>query len=153
VGPVGPQGPKGDKGDTGLQGADGVQGVQGIPGTSVTAGTLEPGEVCVTGGVAIYNGEDTFVVCNGANGLNGVDGKDGLPGADGINGIAGVNGKDGVSKTVIVHEDGTETEIPALPHTGASSTQDWAIGGIALAVIAGGAGFIAVSRRRGQHSA
>lgn len=80
----------------------GCEGMQGDPGTSALfeAETVEPGENCSAGGLAISSGLDlddsgtldaseitaTRFVCNGADGTSGTDGTDGQDGDPGEEG-------------------------------------------------------------------
>lgn len=171
AGPAGPVGPKGDTGDAGAdstvegpQGPQGETGAQGVAGDSVipnivefdAASALAANYGCVaTGGAVIQltttdqseEGGETVeaVICNGLDGTNGATGANGLNGTNGLN---GKDGKAGVNKTVVVNADGTTTTVDGLPHTGASSSQEWAIAGFALALVAGGTAATMVTRRR-----
>lgn len=120
-------------------------GVDGKNGATPTIYTTD-----IEGGVIVhvtFGEKDSaqFTVLNGVAGSNGTNG---------VNGARGPAGKAGVTKTVIVNPDGTKVNVPTLPHTGANSGQDWAIAGIAFAVMAaGGTLVVATRRRKGAHSA
>lgn len=164
-GAVGPKGADGAKGEDGAPGKDGAQGPQGLPGIQGIQGVaganayisyneflsnlLDVNGDCGTNGGSVYDvgtegqeQSDILIVCNGENGK---------PGADGLNGakgLPGVDGKDGVTKTVIVHADGTVEETDPLPHTGGNNeVAGWAAGLGALALLTGG-GLVLVARRK-----
>jgi LPXTG-motif cell wall-anchored protein len=160
-GETGPQGPKGEKGDTGPTGAastvPGPQGPAGAPGANGLdsnvpgpAGPAGPSGASIVGPVGPQGspGETGPQGPKGETGESGANGHDGAPGLNGTDGANGKDGKDGVTKTVVVNQDGTTTTVAPLPHTGTSSDQNWAIGGVAAALILGGAGVTYAIRRR-----
>lgn len=147
TGPAGPAGPAGSPGD---QGPIGPQGPEGLPGVVGQGAPGEPGEPGAQGaagaaGVAGLNGAD------GAAGAAGAAGAEGIAGADGQDGEDGRNGKNGVTKTVIVHPDGTVEEVAGvdLPKTGGNKDELlWLLAaGSALTTV--GAGVFHRSRRSG----
>ncbi len=162
-----PGGP-GPKGDTGPQGPKGEPGKDGKDGTASTvpgpAGTDGKDGAAGTDGLNGTDGVDGLPGLPGAPGVNGVDGKDGAqgpkgdegvagenggpgrPGMRGVEGMRGVAGKDGITKTIIVHADGTEEIVEALPKTGGGDS--WALGLAGLGVLAGGAALVWAYRRR-----
>jgi Collagen triple helix repeat (20 copies) len=81
TGPAGPAGKNGANGATGPAGAAGAPGAAGSNGTGVTSTPIEPGEVCVKGGVMLIVGGKETPVCNGEKGTRGTPGIAGAPGA------------------------------------------------------------------------
>lgn len=145
-GPQGPQGPAGLAGTNGAVGEVGPVGPKGERGDDATF-NVEVSTVtenCPEGGYTVTitdsqdEGANPFEVCHGQIGPEGL----GFPGP------AGKDGKDGVTKTVIVHQDGTTEVVPTLPATGANNeVAGWAAGLGALALLTG-AGVVAYSRRK-----
>ncbi len=173
TGPAGPAGPagegvgipglKGDKGDTGAtgpagtngaDGADGDDGAVGAPGANafieynaILSDLLDVNGDCGENGGSVYNigtvgdeNDDILIVCNGKDGKASV-----------VPGPAGEDGKDGLTTTRIVREDGT-VEYSPLPDTGGNgepaTTNYWAMGGAAAALLAAGTGVVLYTRRR-----
>jgi LPXTG-motif cell wall-anchored protein len=160
-GDTGAKGEKGDKGETGSPGAPGVgtpgpagtngtNGVDGLPGAQGPAGENgAPGVNGVDGlpGVNGTNGVDGAPGAAGAQGPIGADGES-FTGPKGVDGADGVPGKNGVTKTVIVHEDGTTETVNNLPGTGGNTTDTALLILGALGLLGVGATLVYTVRRR-----
>lgn len=139
----------GINGVDGQNGTDGTNGTNGVNGTSIYGIPQDDGTILVfddfNSNLTVDEGEVVGTIHSGADGGQGAQG---LPGPTGAAGINGADGKDGVTKTVVVNQDGTTTTVNSLPSTGGNSDQDWAIGGIAAALVAAGTGTVLYARRR-----
>lgn len=79
-------------------GVQGVAGQDGVDGTSVTVAVASATD-CPTGGITIDN---SYHICNGAQGtmgpqgIQGIQGVAGIQGPQGLQGVPGVDGQDGL---------------------------------------------------------
>lgn len=154
---VGPQGPAGADGHDGasIVGPEGPAGKDGHNGRDcgVDADQAVTGAASATGGGIGDAGDDAELAAGGDSGsgaaldCTGPAGPQGEPGVDGNPGATGAAGRDGVTKTVIVHEDGTTEVVAPLPHTGLSDQQKlFGAAGLAL-VVAGGVAFYTARKK------
>ncbi|MBO4655588.1 MAG: hypothetical protein J5644_08585, partial [Bacteroidales bacterium] len=109
-GAQGPKGDKGDQGDPGEPGLKGDKGDQGDPGVSPTVVATSAGDSTVVV-ITDAEGDQRFVLYNGAQGPKGDKGDQGDPGEPGLKGDKGDQGDPGVSPTVVATPAGDSTVV------------------------------------------
>lgn len=146
-GATGPQGPAGNDGATGAVGPMGAPGLNGEVGATGDAGPQGPAGDTGDAGATGAAGSDGAAGQDGAVGPQGPAGDDGATG-EGFPGADGKDGKDGITKTVIVHQDGTVEEVPTLPSTGADN-DTWMLLLIGAGILTFGGGIVYGLRKHG----
>ena len=123
-------------------GKDGVNGVDGVDGDSVTVTTSKV-EKTTTVTFTDKNGEHSFEVKDGVDGVNGIDGINGVDGKDGESVVFTSSEKvDGVTTVVITDKDGDHTFqvndgiTPTIEIE--QTSKHWVINGVDSGIVAEG---------------